>query len=276
MYPSAIAWEGRSLFDGAPIAVVVSNIGNVYSKNPKCGKYMAQATILGTALHPQDAILTGEDYSVCGNCKHRGRCKTNGRGDLVSTRSCYVVMKGIISIYHALKRGAYPRLDPRAISEQIRDRAVLRGTPAALRIGSYGDPAAVPTWVWTDLASMVKVVTGYTHQWRRCDQALKSLMMASADTHDEAHEAQAAGWRTFRILTPDQKPAAAETLCRNVKAGTACQVCGLCSGTSLKAKHVAMPLHGSKRVHFYRNLKMMATTPQTQDRIHSSLDSQLR
>ena len=55
MYPSAIAWEGRSLFDGAPIAVVVSNIGNVYSKNPKCGKYMAQATILRTDMHPQDA-----------------------------------------------------------------------------------------------------------------------------------------------------------------------------------------------------------------------------
>jgi hypothetical protein len=52
--------------------------------------------------------------------------------------------------------------------------------PAALRIGSYGDPAAVPTWVWKDLASDVKVMTGYTHQWKRFDQALKLLMMASA------------------------------------------------------------------------------------------------
>lgn len=256
MYPSAVAWEGRSLFDRAPIAVVVSNIGNVYSKNPKCGKYMAQATILRTDMHPQDAVLTGKDFSICGDCKHRGHCATNSRGTLVSTRSCYVLLKGIISVYHALKKGSYQRMAPSAISMQIRHRADLRGVPAALRVGSYGDPAAVPTWVWKDLASKVKVITGYTHQWKRCDQALKPLMMASADTQAEAREAQSLGWRTFRILTPDQKPASTETLCRNIRTGIACQVCGLCRGTSLKAKHVAMPLHGSKRVHFYQNVAM--------------------
>jgi hypothetical protein len=256
MYPSAIAWEGRSLFDGGPIAVVVSNIGNVYSKNPKCGRYMAQATILRTDMHPQDAVLTGKDYSICGDCKHRGQCATNSRGMLVSTRSCYVLLKGIISVYHAVKKGSYQRMKPRAISDQIRQRAIQRGVPAALLIGSYGDPAAVPTWVWKDLTREVKVVTGYTHQWRRGDPALKSLMMASADTQEEAHDAQAMGWRTFRILTPGQKPASTETMCRNVRTGTACQACGLCRGTSLKAKHVAVPLHGSKRVHFYRNVEM--------------------
>lgn len=256
MYASAIAWEGRSLFDGAPIAVVVSNIGNVYSKNPKCGKFMAQATILRTDVHPQDAILSGADYAVCGDCKHRGYAVVNGRGMLVSTRSCYVVVKGMISIYHALKRGAYTRLEPRAISEQVRHRAVLRGTPTALRMGSYGDPAAVPVWVWSGLARDVKTVTGYTHQWRRCDQSLKTLMLASVDTPEEAREAQAMGWRTFRILTPDQKLAPTEIMCRNVRTGATCQVCGMCAGTALKAKHVAMPLHGSKRVHFHRNIDM--------------------
>jgi hypothetical protein len=256
MYPSAIAWEGPSLFDGAPVAVVVSNIGNVHSRNPKCGKFMAQATVLRTDMHPQDAVLTGDDYSICADCKHRGHPVRNRRGDLVSTRSCYVVLNSVISVFHALKRGSYPRLDPRAISEQIRDRAVLRGTPAALRIGSYGDPAAVPTWVWKDLGSEVKTVTGYTHQWRSCDPALRALMMASADTPEEAREAQSMGWRTFRILTPDQKPASTETMCRNVRTDTACQVCGLCAGTGVKAKHLVMPLHGSKRVHFYQNVEL--------------------
>jgi hypothetical protein len=272
MYPSAIAWEGRSLFDGAPIAVVVSNIGNVYSKNPKCGKYMAQATILRTDMHPQDAVLTGSDYSICGDCKHRGRCTTNSRGILISTRSCYVLLKGIISVYHAVKRDSYHRMEPGAISEQIRRRAVLRGVPTALRVGSYGDPAAVPTWVWKDLAGEVKIVTGYTHQWKRCDQAMKSLMMASADTQEEAHEAQSMGWRTFRILTPDQKPTTTETLCRNVRTGTACQACGLCGGTALKAKHVAMPLHGSKRVHFYENVEVTTSKPWSLAVMHHIVD----
>jgi len=150
-------------------------------------------------------------------------------------------------------------MEPNAISKQIRHRADRRHVPAAVRIGSYGDPAAVPTCVWKDLAREVKVVTGYTHQWKRCDQALRSLMMASADTQEEAREAQSMGWRTFRILTPGQKPASTETMCRNVRTGTACQACGLCRGTSLKAKHVAMPLHGSKRVHFYGNVEMAST-----------------
>lgn len=152
-------------------------------------------------------------------------------------------------------------LEPSAISEQILRRADLRGVPAALRIGSYGDPAAVPTRVWMDLTSQVKVITGYTHQWKRCDQALKTPMMASADTQEEAREAQSLGWRTFRILTPDQTPVSTETLCRTIRTGTACQVCGLCAGTDVKAKPVAVPLHGSKRVHFCRNVAMAGRQP---------------
>ena len=84
-----------------------------------------------------------------------------------------MLIEGIISVYHAVKMGSYQRIEPTAISEQIRHRAVQRGVPAALRIGSYGDPAAVPTWVWKDLASDVKVMTGYTHQWKRFDESLR-------------------------------------------------------------------------------------------------------
>jgi hypothetical protein len=69
------------------------------------------------------------------------------------------------------------------------------------------------------------------------------------------------GWRTFRILTQGQKPASTETLCRNVSTGSECQVCGLCRGTSLRAKHVAMPLHGSKRVHFYQIVETASRRP---------------
>jgi hypothetical protein len=258
---SAIAWEGSSLFDGAPIAVIVTNLGTTFSRNAKCGRSMAQATIIRTDMHPQDAILSGKDYSVCATCKHRGHSATNSRGVVTTTRSCYVTLKSVFSIYRALRRGSYPQVDPGAISAQIRRRAGLRGSPNALRIGSYGDPAAVPTSVWNDLARDVKITTGYSHGWRHCDQTLRSLMMASVDTPEEAREAQAMGWRTFRILTPDQKATSTEIVCRNVRTGVTCEVCGLCAGTALKAKHIAMPLHGSKRVHFHRNLEIAETHP---------------
>lgn len=101
--------------------------------------------------------------------------------------------------------------------------------------------------------------TGFTSACKALEPVPQ--MRAIADTQEEAREAQKAGWRTFRILTPGLKPAATETICRNVRTGTACQACGLCAGAGLKAKHVAMPLHRSKRVHFYRNVEVATRRP---------------
>jgi hypothetical protein len=44
---------------------------------------------------------------------------------------------------------------------------------------------------------MCSLITGYPHQWKRCDQALTSLMLASADTQEEAREAQSMGDGVF-------------------------------------------------------------------------------
>jgi len=43
--------------------------------------------------------------------------------------------------------------------------------------------------------------TGYTHQWRTAS-SLARLCMASVDSEAEAREAQALGWRTFRVRLP--------------------------------------------------------------------------
>ena len=69
-----------------------------------------------------------------------------------------------------------------------------------IRLGTYGDPAAVPESVWTAMLSRSAGRTGYTHQWKDSRFAwLKTYVMASVDTLEEAAEAQAAGWRTFRV-----------------------------------------------------------------------------
>lgn len=107
--------------------------------------------------------------------------------------------------------------------------------PLPVRIGSYGDPAAVPTRVWAELVRYAKNWTGYTHfaipkecdqckgsgsysyfmgnSWSpepcgrckgtgkidRCDPDLKRYCMASVDTPEEREEAQGLGWRTFSV-----------------------------------------------------------------------------
>lgn len=55
-------------------------------------------------------------------------------------------------------------------------RAALAGLP--VRLGTYGDPAAVPTVVWQTVLAQSAMHTGYTHQWRTCDQTLAHWCMA--------------------------------------------------------------------------------------------------
>jgi hypothetical protein len=111
-----------------------------------------------------------------------------------------------------------------------------------VRVGTYGDPAAVPDHVWTDLLAEAATWTAYTHQkpWR------PDIAMQSADSHAEARDHWAAGRRTFRVITGlDDLDKANETLCPASKeAGrrVQCAACRLCKG-SVAAKSIAIVEH---------------------------------
>lgn len=194
-------------------------IATLKSKNAKTGN-MIQTWILARDINPSEAIVTGEDSIVCGSCPHRP----------VSYRAagaarCYVdVARAPLSVWRAYHRGRYAREMP----ERVRGRS--------LRIGSYGDPAAVPFEVWQGLVSDMapNIVTGYTHQWRTCDKRLRGLVMASCDSWRDWFDAKASGWRTFRILASlDQARTATEIACpASTEAGNRmqCASCGICDG----------------------------------------------
>jgi hypothetical protein len=104
----------------------------------------------------------------------------------------------------------------------------------SLRIGAYGDPAAVPFSIWNMFCRVAKVHTGYTHQWKKCDKDLSLFLMASVDSEKERDEAQAMGWRTFRTRLPENDFVGAnEFICPASHEGgkkTTCGACGACSG----------------------------------------------
>ena len=111
-----------------------------------------------------------------------------------------------------------------------------------VRVGTYGDPAAIPGEVWDALLSQATTWTAYTHQkpWR------PDIAMQSADTLDEAQEHWRAGRRTFRVLTglADLDPVN-EALCPASKeAGrrVQCATCKLCKG-SARGKSIAIVEH---------------------------------
>jgi hypothetical protein len=233
-----ILWQGASLLDGAPIVVIATGL-KAGSENAKTGN-MLQTFILRADIEPTAAIKSGADSSICGACPHRG--DGTGKG-----RTCYVnVGQGPLAVYRAFKRGVYP--DCADATDSTYEQAMVNvGAGRIVRLGTYGDPAAVPFWVWESLTSKCIGHTGYTHQWRSAP-ALRSLCMASADSETDAREAHAAGWRTFRVAMPCDSPRIeTEVRCpASAEAGKklTCAQCLACSGATGKRGSIVIQAHG--------------------------------
>ena len=230
-----ILWSGKSLIDGERIAVIATGVFGK-SENRKTGD-MIQTYIMRRDIHPMLARRIGEDFSICGDCKHR------------ENSTCYVnLCHGPIAVYNAFHDGSYKDFEDSDID-------LFKGK--VFRIGSYGDPAAVPFEVWDKICSVSNGYTGYTHQWKTCDQRLKSICMASVDSIDgylkEYDKAKSMGWRTFRVFADDKGISVYDTrlerefVCPASKeAGvkTDCEHCRACSGHSSKTtKDVLINLH---------------------------------
>jgi hypothetical protein len=225
----ATLWKGRSRLNGAPIKVVVTGLSRP-SENPKTGPQL-QVWILPRGL-PVTAVRTGTDASVCGECPHR---PTKGGSCYVSTH------RAPQTIARAYGRGRYPVVRPREARRLLAGRSV--------RLGAWGDPAAVPARVWRSLLGTAKSHTGYSHSWKgRPD--LRGLVMASVDSPEERDRARAAGFRTFRVSL-DGAPGPGEIVCpASAEAGfrTDCNRCGLCDGSrgpNDRRASIVIKAHGS-------------------------------
>lgn len=222
---AGIIYRGPSMLDGSPIVAVA--LYRVTGANRKTGAMVQTYILADNGQSPVEAIRSGADAGICGDCKHRGDGRTYG------SRSCYVnVGQGPTAVHKGLARGIYPGL-----SEPFRsDLRVAMGEGRMVRLGTYGDPAAVPVWVWTDLTQRAAGWTGYTHAWKRSEAAvLRGLCMASADTAEEAEEARAAGWRTFRVREASEPVLRGEFTCpASEEAGKVrtCVTCGACDGVA--------------------------------------------
>lgn len=222
------------MLDNRPIVVIANKI-TTNSQNTKTGD-MVQTFILRDDIKPTLALKTGDDSSVCGQCRHR---PTLGG-------SCYVnVGQSVQSVFGAFTRDRYETRPHDEIPELFRDRMC--------RIGTYGDPAAAPFEIWEHAFQFAKGVNGYTHQWRLFPK-FKALCMASVDTPEEREEANAQGWRTFRVRGPSDMVLGREVVCPASKeAGfkTTCENCKACGGLSSKAKaDIVIMAHGATAKRF--------------------------
>lgn len=234
-----VIYRGPSLLDGRPIVAVAIT----KSKNTKTSN-MVQTYIIRADIDPRDASRTGEDFSICGTCPHRGTPQPDKASGLAKGRSCYVVIgQGPVIVYKSLQRGIYPA------AKTHKDIAAL-GNGRMVRLGTYGDPAAVPSYIWESLISEAKGHTAYSHQANSEGADYRpDMFMRSADSLSEAALAWGKGQRTFRIIGhTDEVMTGREILCpASEEAGrkTTCVACGLCGGANVKAKSIAIVAHGA-------------------------------
>jgi hypothetical protein len=222
---SMVAWQSPT------IQLIISGLNN--STNRKTGN-MIQSYILRRDISPIEALATNKDRSICGDCPLRGKT-INGKR---TGRPCYVNV------------GQGPQSTWKGQSNFAGKESSISGR--TFRMGTYGDPAFVPITVWKKLLSNVIGWTGYTHQWRKVtSQGLKTLVMASCESIESKNDANSLGWRTFRVMRKTEKLESDEVLCpASEEAGrkTTCENCKLCSGTSKKAKNVAIYAHSAQKV----------------------------
>lgn len=217
--------KGLSPIDGKPYVAILT----VKSTNRKTGD-MAQVFILRDDINPVEAVNTGEDYSICGNCPHRKQ--PNG------SRSCYVnVGQAPNSVWKAYKRGAYKLL---WLHEEL--ESALKGRK--IRWGAYGDPAIIDPKTVKYLNSLAIGHTGYTHQWTaEFAQEFKGIYQASCDGFNDYLKASDMGWKCFVVVSKDATPKYAKQCPATVTNSKAqCVTCALCDGAK---RDVYVNAHGS-------------------------------
>jgi len=235
-----IIYEGKSLIDNKPIVAIAT----VDSSNKKTGA-MVQTWILRSDIDPVTASRTGEDYSICGNCPHRGVASDKDTGQALN-RTCYVnLIFAPNNIYKSYKRGIYKHA---TTHKELRAIGLLRG----VRLGSYGDPLAINRSIWDSLTSGAEYVTAYTHQANTMPESI----MTSADNLQQAESAWSRSERTFRVISSIDKlvkgkeilcPASDEYKELYNKPKRTCATCKLCGGNSVKGKSVAIVAHGTSK-----------------------------
>ena len=221
-------YNGPSVLDGSPIIAVLI----LKSMNSKTGDMM-QLHIIRADMAPLMASKKKLDTAICGNCSHK-----HSEGG-----ACYVnIGQGPTVVYKTWKLGKYPVYTSEHDS-RISSRKV--------RLGAYGDPAAVPYAILKHLTDTALGFTGYTHQLKHknFDSRVLQFCQVSTDTEKQTKQAHAAGNGSFRVVTDKTHALPYETECLADSKGLECRDCMKCDGTS----NIFILVHGSRKSNFLNN-----------------------
>ena len=237
-----VVWRGRSQLTGQPIMLIVSRRK---SRNRKTADMAQTFIVRDTPSSPWQHVKAArarlrrrpdhgkqdEMSAVCGSCPIK--------------EACYVTWEKSVTSTHKAHRG-------QRVATPDELRRAIRGR--AIRMGAAGDPAAVPFEVWEDLLRYGNGFTGYSHVWKTKPE-FRSHLMASVESRQGKADANALGFRTFRIVPDGEGKQKDEIWCPATPEGglrTTCAECQLCNGKKNSEDHrrsVAVRAHGALRKH---------------------------
>lgn len=192
---------------------------------------MVQLWIIRSDISPVEAVQKKLDSSICGLCPHR-----HNLGG-----ACYVLpFQAPQRVFESYKKGNYKNIDEMAINA-FKYRKV--------RLGAYGDPAAIPANILKEFVSYFEGFTGYTHQVNHpnFDSAITDFCMISCETENEAKRQHKLGRKTFRVKTDLMEKLDNEVVCLSESHDLSCLDCGLCNGKSV---NIVINVHGNKASRF--------------------------
>ena len=220
-----ILQEIDSPIDGSPIVVIMT----MNSTNRKTGP-MAQVWILRRDISPVEAVQTGADFAICGDCPHRKQKD--------GSRSCYVnVGQAPLSVWRAYHAGKY-----QSDLHGLGSRVAVKGRK--IRWGAYGDPAVVSPLLFRILNHAADGHTAYTHQWREpWAKWTAGHMQASCDGWTDYMHASELGFKTFAVI-PKNGDSYSGKLCPATVTDSkaTCLTCSLCDGAK---SDIYVEAHGS-------------------------------
>jgi len=203
---------------------------------------------------PSDWVVRGkdamhDDEASCLDCPHSKR----------ANRTCYVrkgnaemgLKSKVASLHKAYTLG---KLEILPMSSAMDEVSKCAGK--FVRFGAYGEPVLLGESVVSAIASASSNWTGYTHQWRNPQYSwANKYFMASVETTALRDVSHRLGWRSFHVIINTDKQSTnhvvqmhdkVEVVCPASKeAGykTTCNKCGLCKGTSSKARSIKIIKH---------------------------------
>jgi len=244
----AIVWLGESwLVPGVSIVAIITGLRSA-TNNTKTGD-MLQLWILLVDVSPVEAIKTGADRAICGDCIHRTKqihVLEGFKFAIKTIRTCYVlVFQSPRTVWGSFKAGNY-----KPITEG--QKAFCRSQ--YVRLGAYGDPSLIPYEILTQIINPdFESHTGYTAQWNNpdIDPRFRGLLMASVNSPEDRDQANNQGWTAFRIKqASDKLGAGIEKQCpadSSLPNPLACDQCLACNG---QGKNQVVTVHGSQSKYF--------------------------